>query len=38
MEMCFFVDGGFLFIGDSEGGMGVFEVREGGKGISMRFV
>ncbi|KAK0704116.1 hypothetical protein B0T21DRAFT_387872 [Apiosordaria backusii] len=35
-EMCFSADGGFLFIGDSEGGTGVFEVREGGKGISMR--
>ncbi|KAK4457029.1 hypothetical protein QBC42DRAFT_320240 [Cladorrhinum samala] len=28
-EMCFSADGGFLFIGDSEGKVGVFEVREG---------
>ncbi|KAK4183589.1 hypothetical protein QBC35DRAFT_93411 [Podospora australis] len=29
-EMCFSADGGFIFIGDSDGGVGVFEVREGG--------
>ncbi|KAL2019407.1 hypothetical protein VTK56DRAFT_9698 [Thermocarpiscus australiensis] len=28
-EMCFSADGGFLFVGDSEGGIGVFEVRDG---------
>ncbi|KAK4230173.1 hypothetical protein QBC38DRAFT_507693 [Podospora fimiseda] len=28
-EMCFSADGGFLFVGDSEGKVGVFEVRDG---------
>ncbi|KAL2125812.1 hypothetical protein VTI74DRAFT_2629 [Chaetomium olivicolor] len=41
-EMCFSADGGFLFVGDSEGGIGVFEVREGGgpggDGVSLRGV
>lgn len=31
-EMCFSADGGFLFVGDCEGGIGVFEVRELGGG------
>ncbi|KAK4238482.1 hypothetical protein C8A03DRAFT_33518 [Achaetomium macrosporum] len=41
-EMCFSADGGFLFIGDSDGGIAVFEVREGdgkgagGSGVSVR--
>ncbi|KAK4032665.1 hypothetical protein C8A01DRAFT_20289 [Parachaetomium inaequale] len=29
-EMCFSADGGFLFVGDADGEIGVFEVREGG--------
>ncbi|EAQ84860.1 hypothetical protein CHGG_08874 [Chaetomium globosum CBS 148.51] len=33
-EMCFSADGGFLFVGDAEGGIGVFEVREGAPGSS----
>ncbi|KAK4151530.1 hypothetical protein C8A00DRAFT_17061 [Chaetomidium leptoderma] len=33
-EMCFSADGGFLFVGDAEGGIGVFEVREAGGGGS----
>ncbi|GAB1316042.1 Anaphase-promoting complex subunit 4 WD40 domain-containing protein [Madurella fahalii] len=39
-EMCFSADGGFLFVGDSEGGIGVFEVREmaGGGGVGLRGV
>jgi hypothetical protein len=38
-EMCFSADGGFLFIGDCEGGIGVFEVRElGGGGVGLRVV
>ncbi|KAL2256603.1 hypothetical protein VTK26DRAFT_1423 [Humicola hyalothermophila] len=28
-ELCFSADGGFLFVGDLDGGIGVFEVREG---------
>ncbi|KAL2162264.1 hypothetical protein VTH06DRAFT_7177 [Thermothelomyces fergusii] len=37
-EMCFSADGGFLFIGDSDGKIAVFEVREGGgaDGVSLR--
>lgn len=31
-EMCFSADGGFLFVGDADGGIGVFEVREGPAG------
>lgn len=34
-EMCFSADGGFLFVGDLDGGIGVFEVREGeGRAVS----
>ncbi|KAL2149293.1 hypothetical protein VTH82DRAFT_8641 [Thermothelomyces myriococcoides] len=36
-EMCFSADGGFLFVGDSDGKIAVFEVREGGAdGVSLR--
>lgn len=37
-EMSFSADGGFLFVGDSDGGIGAFEVREGGPGgrLSLR--
>ncbi|KAK3897636.1 hypothetical protein C8A05DRAFT_47822 [Staphylotrichum tortipilum] len=31
-EMCFSADGGFLFVGDADGGIVVFEVREGAGG------
>ncbi|KAK4126828.1 hypothetical protein N657DRAFT_610888 [Parathielavia appendiculata] len=31
-EMCFSADGGFLFVGNAEGGIAVFEVREGSVG------
>ncbi|AEO64375.1 uncharacterized protein THITE_63059 [Thermothielavioides terrestris NRRL 8126] len=42
-EMCFSADGGFLFVGDLDGGIAVFEVREGsggaaGSGASLRGV
>jgi WD40 repeat protein len=33
-EMCFSADGGFLFVGDADGGIGVFEVREGEVGAA----
>jgi WD40 repeat protein len=41
-EMCFSADGGFLFVGNAEGGIAVFEVRDGGAsggsdGVSVRF-
>jgi hypothetical protein len=32
--MCFSADGGFLFVGDADGGIGVFEVREGEVGAA----
>ena len=40
-EMCFSADGGFLFVGDSDGRIGVFEVREGGgdgAGVGLRLL
>ncbi|KAK4145560.1 uncharacterized protein C8A04DRAFT_10446 [Dichotomopilus funicola] len=39
-EMCFSADGGFLFVGDADGGIAVFTVRESGGtpgGVELKF-